>query len=243
MVTAIETISDAALCVKIADDDDLRRIYRARHDVYALELAQHQPNSRHELTDALDGHNVYLCVNRGDELAGFVSITAPGGRYSIDKYLSRDQVPLAFDDRLYEVRLLTVLPERRGRVVALLLMFAALQWIESHGGDVVKFAGDALLAIWPVEEQEQGLGEWGVESAEAQPTDGALAAATLRAAQCALAINVRISSLYRLIAGAQLTLRIGVAAGAMATVRIGGVYGRWEFLVSGAPLAAVAAAR
>jgi hypothetical protein len=28
----------------------------------------------------------------------------------------------------------------------------------------------------------------------------------------------------------------------MATVRIGGVYGRWEFLVSGAPLAAVAAA-
>ena len=27
-----------------------------------------------------------------------------------------------------------------------------LDTIESHGGDVVKFAGDALLAIWPVED-------------------------------------------------------------------------------------------
>src|SRR5215218_5782473 len=27
-----------------------------------------------------------------------------------------------------------------------------LDTIEAHGGDVVKFAGDALLAIWPVED-------------------------------------------------------------------------------------------
>src|SRR5436309_339251 len=44
------------------------------------------------------------------------------------------------------------------------------------------------------------------------------------------------------IAAAQLTLRIGVATGDVATVRIGGVYGRWEFLVTGTPLATVAAA-
>lgn len=137
MVSAVKSPTDATLQVKIADPADLRRIYRARHDVYALELQQHAPNPRSELTDALDAHNVYLCVNRGDELAGFVSITSPGGRYSIDKYLSRDQVPLLFDDRLFEVRLLTVLPERRGRIVALLLMFAALQWIESQGGERV----------------------------------------------------------------------------------------------------------
>ena len=119
-----------------------------------------------------------------------------------------------------------------------------LDTIETHGGDVVKFAGDALLAIWPIEDQwpGQATANRHQESAEEQPLGAGLAAATLRAAQCALAINVRMSSLYRLIAGAQLTLRIGVAAGDVATVRIGGVYGRWEFLVSGAPLTAVAAA-
>ncbi len=112
-----------------------------------------------------------------------------------------------------------------------------LDTIESHGGDVVKFAGDALLAIWPAEDELQGQ-----KSSVGASVREELAAVTLRAAQCALAINARMTSLYRLIAGAQLTLRIGVAAGDLATVRIGGVYGRWEFLVSGTPLAAVAAA-
>jgi class 3 adenylate cyclase/tetratricopeptide (TPR) repeat protein len=119
-----------------------------------------------------------------------------------------------------------------------------LDTIESHGGDVVKFAGDALLAIWPVEDEWRGqaTGDRRQKAAEQQTIGEDLAAATLRAAQCALAINARMSSLYRLIASVQLTLRIGVAAGDVATVRVGGVYGRWEFLISGAPLAAVAAA-
>src|SRR4051812_9247254 len=101
-----------------------------------------------------------------------------------------------------------------------------LDTIEAHGGDVVKFAGDALLAIWPVEDEQIR----GTRDREQAPGDGQadLAEATLRAAQCALAIHQRMISLYRLIAGAQLTLRIGIAAGDVATVRIGGVYGRWE---------------
>ncbi|CAN5610200.1 hypothetical protein BH09PLA1_BH09PLA1_24840 [soil metagenome] len=134
MSTLCTPTDESILRVNVAGPEDLQRIYRARHAVYALELAQHAPNPRQELTDSLDGHNVYLCVNRGDELAGFVSITPPGGAYSVDKYLSRQQIPVPFDDGLYEVRLLTVMPERRGRTVALLLMFAALSWIESRGG-------------------------------------------------------------------------------------------------------------
>ncbi|HEU5098812.1 MAG TPA: tetratricopeptide repeat protein [Roseiflexaceae bacterium] len=119
-----------------------------------------------------------------------------------------------------------------------------LDTIDAHGGDVIKFAGDALLAIWPVDEHsgpgtaDQGQGADHKHTA----TGGDLAAATLRAAQCALAINARMSSFYRLIDSAQLTLRTGIAAGDVATVRIGGVFGRWEFLLSGDPLADVAAA-
>src|ERR1051326_2702898 len=38
--------------------------------------------------------------------------------YSIDKYVSREALPFAFDDGLYEVRLLTVVKPHRGREVA-----------------------------------------------------------------------------------------------------------------------------
>ena len=34
-----------------------------------------------------------------------------------------------------------------------------LDTIETHGGDVVKFAGDALLAIWPIEDRVAGTGD------------------------------------------------------------------------------------
>jgi hypothetical protein len=61
------------------------------------------------LTDALDGTNIYLVVRFGDELAGFISLTPPeAGKYSIEKYFERADLPFAVDDGLYEVRLLTV---------------------------------------------------------------------------------------------------------------------------------------
>lgn len=120
---------------------DRERIYVARHAVYASELSQHRENADGRLMDALDARNDYLCVWSGASLAGFVSITAPGGAYSMDKYLARTAWPFPCDDGLYEVRLLTVMPEARRRELALLLMYGALRWIESRGGTRVMAIG------------------------------------------------------------------------------------------------------
>ncbi len=69
------------------------------------------------------------------QVAGFISVTPPGrGNCSIDKYFARAALPFAFDATLYEIRLLTVLKAHRGRELATLLMYAALRWVESHGG-------------------------------------------------------------------------------------------------------------
>ncbi len=54
--------------------------------------------------------------------------------YSLDKYVSREALPFPFDDRLYEIRLLTVVKPHRGREVATLLMYGAFRWVEAHGG-------------------------------------------------------------------------------------------------------------
>jgi hypothetical protein len=120
----------------LARNEDRAAIYRMRHDVYARELGQHRTNEAGELHDALDAFNIYIIARRGDQFAGFVSITPPGhGRYSVDKYLTRDELPFPCDAGLYEVRLLTVAPAFRGRgPLAYLLMHAALRYIESRGG-------------------------------------------------------------------------------------------------------------
>jgi len=121
--------------VDIAGPADRERIAHHRHEVYADELGQHSINSSRRLEDSLDGFNTFLVARVGEEIAGFVSITPPGGpSYSIDKYFARDAMPFAFDDGLFEVRLLTVLRPGRGREFATILMYAALRWIEAAGG-------------------------------------------------------------------------------------------------------------
>ena len=120
--------------VALVQPDDRPLIYAARHEIYARELRQHSENPKSSLSDPLDERNEYIVAKQGDELLGFVSLTPPGGLYSIDKYFRREQLPLEFNDGLYEVRLLSVLSAHRGRLVAPLLMYAALRYVGSHGG-------------------------------------------------------------------------------------------------------------
>src|SRR5437899_2392117 len=114
---------------RLATDEDRPVIYAMRHEVYARELRQHPENAEARLFDSLDQDNVYVVVTIDDSIAGFVSITPPrNGVYSIDKYLRRDEIPFALDGRTYEIRILTVVPEHRGGVVAAMLMYGALRW-------------------------------------------------------------------------------------------------------------------
>ncbi len=96
--------------------------------------------------------------------------------------------------------------------------------IAEHGGDVVKFAGDALLAIWPT------LGE-----------DQDVRAVTLRAAQCGLVAQKELHS-YEASAGVRLSMRMAIGVGKADTMYIGGAFGRWEFLIAGEPIIQVSLA-
>jgi class 3 adenylate cyclase/tetratricopeptide (TPR) repeat protein len=93
-----------------------------------------------------------------------------------------------------------------------------LELICGTGGDVLKFAGDALLACWPAAGPDQGRG---------------LAAAAATAAGCAEAMQAalgRFAAAQRL----PLALRIGVGAGEVVVLDIGGERERRELLVAGA---------
>ena len=123
-------------------DADRDVLYRARHDVYATELRQYEARADGLLPDREDLHAVYLVASVAGEMAGFIGITPPDSpRYSVDRYLRREDIPFAFDQHLFEIRALTVLPAYRGRLVAAILMYAAFRWVESHGGNRVLAIG------------------------------------------------------------------------------------------------------
>jgi N-acyl-L-homoserine lactone synthetase len=131
-----------SLTIAVADEQDRATIYTIRHQVYAEELRQHQPNSTGRLEDALDRINLYLVAKRAGAIAGFVSITPPTPcGYSVEKYFARQSLPLVVDERLYEVRLLTVTVASRRSVVALLLMYAALRYTAALGARAIVATG------------------------------------------------------------------------------------------------------
>jgi histidinol-phosphate/aromatic aminotransferase/cobyric acid decarboxylase-like protein/N-acyl-L-homoserine lactone synthetase len=138
------------LQLRSATPDDMPQIHRLRHDVYADELRQHEPRPERVLADDLDRDNVYLVAATGAEVVGFVSVTPPWlGRFSVEKYVRRDDWPLLADPALFEVRILTVREEHRGTPAAGLLMYAALRWVASRGGRrVVAMGRSDLLGLY-----------------------------------------------------------------------------------------------
>ncbi len=88
--------------------------------------------------------------------------------------------------------------------------------IVNHGGDIVKFAGDAILALWPA------------------TADEPLAVVTRRATQCAIEMQAAIRNFSRN-ASSPLELKVALGAGPAICMHVGGVYGRWELMIAGAP--------
>ena len=88
--------------------------------------------------------------------------------------------------------------------------------VHKHGGDVAKFAGDSLIALWR-ESDESSLVEAG-----------------WRAAQCALDIQRQRDSFE--VDGVTLTLRMAVSTGTLSMFHVGGIFDRWEFALAGSPL-------
>jgi class 3 adenylate cyclase/tetratricopeptide (TPR) repeat protein len=87
-----------------------------------------------------------------------------------------------------------------------------VELVGTHGGEVVKFAGDALLAIWPADDDDSGVTAW--------------------AARCGLAMQQSLHG-REFAAGAQLSVRIAVGSGQLSVAHLGGVRGRWELVVGG----------
>ncbi len=90
-----------------------------------------------------------------------------------------------------------------------------IEIVASHGGDIASFAGDALLALWPV------------------PRADDLAVATCRAAQCALSVLSTLNG-FTPDGEIHLALHIGVGAGEVVVADLSGGGDRRVLVTAGA---------
>ena len=129
--------------------------------------------------------------------------------------------------------------------------------IHQHGGDVVKFAGDALLCLFAQQwtggggqedewRSEVGLGgeDGHLSSLSASIPRAARTALTLhthRASRCALAIHSALD-FYSPIPSSTLRLHSALSSGLVYGLHVGGCRDRWEFVLEGDPLQGLAEA-
>lgn len=98
---------------------------------------------------------------------------------------------------------------------------AMVDVIEAHGGDIIRFAGDAPIAAFPAEDSGTGLRD-----------------AVRRAVACGRALRNTMRDLRS--ADADVNIRVGIGAGDVTMVIAGGIAGRWEFVLGGSPIAQMA---
>lgn len=98
-----------------------------------------------------------------------------------------------------------------------------LSAIDRMGGEVVQFAGDALLAVWTVDPDERVLEE-----------------AVLSAARCGLLLQRQLHH-REILPGLLLSLRMSIGAGNIESALVGGLNDEWELALAGDALAQIRA--
>ena len=92
--------------------------------------------------------------------------------------------------------------------------------ISTNGGDIIKFAGDAIIVIWPMDENEE------------RNERIFLSKASHRAVQCALDIQKKLKN-KEIANGKSFNIKIGIGIGECKLLIVGGELRRFEYLCAG----------
>lgn len=116
---------------------------------------------------------------------------------------------------------------KKGTEGAELLAFALTRYMEllvkyigKSGGDIFKFAGDAMIVIWPPPQNKN------------DDEDEELTTLCRQAIQSSLDIQSKLHEI-KLVEDIKLSVKIGFGVGKLTILHVGGVYGRAEYLAAG----------
>ena len=124
------------------------------------------------------------------------------------------------------------------------LIEVILEW----GGDIIKFAGDAMLVVWRNKKSSQPTYQNQVRRGYAAPNQSGknmknklgtgeetTATLVLRAVACNLALIENLNN-FSPTPGITLSMHCGIGCGELSGLFVGGVQDCWEFFVAGVPI-------
>ena len=100
--------------------------------------------------------------------------------------------------------------------------------VRKEGGDVFKFAGDAIIIVWPPKWNEKELSEVKMKKLREQRI--------ARAVQAARAIQMEFHQMEIIKGAITLSVKIGIGYGRSSLLFVGGQFGRIEYLMCGPAL-------
>ena len=102
--------------------DQLEQVYRLNYAAFVVELGQHRDDGSGRLVDKFDQKNIYLVALRAGRVVGMVTVHGEPP-FSTAQRLPDQSLLDSIGGKPLEVRLLTIDPEERQRMV-----FAGLLW-------------------------------------------------------------------------------------------------------------------
>ncbi|CDJ50308.1 hypothetical protein, conserved [Eimeria brunetti] len=102
------------------------------------------------------------------------------------------------------------------------------------GGDIIKFSGDAMTVVWPVDDEDEEDRQ--INGADDSEYRVDARQACLLAAKCCMNLHQSLHKYPTGFADKMLTLHIGAGFGRVTILQVGGIMDRWEYVVAGAPL-------
>jgi len=155
---------------------------------------------------------------------------------------------------------LATLPQGAEHIGACLNQFFGpiIEKVVKHGGDILKFSGDAIMIVWPIKEAQDGSmteDELG-RALEATSTASTMAAtlsghcefsnplqAVTAACKCCLEVQREVGQVGKTpVDGVTLTLHCGVGFGNLNLLQLGGLLDRWEYCAAGTAIEGATAA-
>ncbi len=112
---------------RAASADEFDQIRRLNHQVFVDEVGQHEATDSGRLIDRFESKSIYFIAQRGDVLAGMISVHDEPP-FSISGKLSDSSVLTKLGSRLLEVRLLAIQPNERHTAVFAGLLYAVFRY-------------------------------------------------------------------------------------------------------------------
>lgn len=123
------------LIIKYATQEEFDLIHKLNHAIFAEEIPQHEKRENHRLVDQFHEKNTYLIALSEEEIVGMICYNSERP-FSLDRKLENLDQYLPQHQKMVEVRLFAVVPDKRKQGISITLLKTLISDLIAKGFDL-----------------------------------------------------------------------------------------------------------